>query len=234
MHAESAGGKYLTSYGGDGNTPDWLSLVEGAGPCMPGHVCDAIAFESVAAPEAAAVPQGGAGNSFMRLRCVLNGKFLVLMQPPGPHAWVFRCAGDGSASGDGGLGLFQLTMLPSGGVQFLSVTTKVAGGAQAHINVVNGKHVRGHGSAPHGGSPAGQGPTSALKLEWVTRAHIDAGNAATKEHKKKVGAADDVYDDQLKAAIEKLPPVPSGEKWVISYGLYGGNPKSVQKSDHSP
>ena len=61
-----------------------------------------------------------------------------------------------------------------------SILLNTSTGQQAHINLVKSKHIRGHGNVPLQLSPAGPEVSAKLKLEWVTRAQIDSGNAAAK------------------------------------------------------
>lgn len=94
----------------------------------------------------------------------------------------------------------------------------------AYVNVIKdggGIDIRGHGNAPNKKSGAGQEPSTVFEAMRVTKEQLMASANAVNNREMMEKQKDQEYIAQI-AAFPK-----SNEKRVVSYGLYGSNPKYI-------
>ena len=91
----------------------------------------------------------------------------------------------------------------------------------AHLNYLGANDLRAHGSKPLNTVPAGQEVSARFELREVSQEELHASDARLKEKKR----LEKLEEGKAVDEIAKLTQPPAGEKWVISFGLYGSNPK---------
>eukprot|EP00616_Rhizochromulina_sp_CCMP1243_P000457 CAMPEP_0118983654 /NCGR_PEP_ID=MMETSP1173-20130426/35979_1 /TAXON_ID=1034831 /ORGANISM="Rhizochromulina marina cf, Strain CCMP1243" /LENGTH=557 /DNA_ID=CAMNT_0006934251 /DNA_START=89 /DNA_END=1762 /DNA_ORIENTATION=- len=96
--------------------------------------------------------------------------------------------------------------------------------SKAFVNVISATAgaVRGHGNKPRNQSPAGMEATTVFKTIPVSSADLSKDQQAVKMRVQSEMSLEEDYIRQIHAFPK------SSEKRVISYGLYGSNPKYVQ------
>ena len=94
--------------------------------------------------------------------------------------------------------------------------------SQGYVNVVNGKAVRGHGVNNSAG-PAKKTEMSKFSFDPVDDSVVKAEAAAAERAIRVMKYMDSPTEQEYIERIKKLPQ--SSEKRVISFGLYGSNPK---------
>jgi len=160
------------------------------------------------------VPVSSEGE-WVGLKHLASSQFIEMVPKTQPLAWVVRTSSGVSAGGASQLSPRQLWKLSEG--RLLNQD------AQACVNIITpGSAVRGHGNEPNKrfASTANE-PTTAFTSEVVDNSKLAADS---KTQSIKVQAEDETLE-AYKLAVAQFPQ-PAGEiKSVVSYGLYGSNPK---------
>jgi len=148
------------------------------------------------------------GAGWVALQCADKQMYLEMVPKTQPLAWVVR----GSHGESGSLNIRQHWRL-EGGRLFNRES-------ESYVNLIGEANaVRGHGNAPNKRSGAGPEPTTLFTVSTVDTQAL-AGDAKKQQVVKTVEA------DTEKAYREAIQAFPkSNEKRVVSYGLYGSNPK---------
>ena len=103
--------------------------------------------------------------------------------------------------------------------------------SMAFVNVISGSDyaVRGHSSGWDSSLPAQREYGATMQIEFVNASIVEA--AIQKEDLEEKEAVE--QDQKYIAQIQKLPQPQNGEKRVISFGLYGANPKYTVGAVHN-
>ena len=94
----------------------------------------------------------------------------------------------------------------------------------AYLNYLGANDLRAHGNKPRNAAPAGKEATARFELREVSSADLVASDERLAV--KKLEATSEAMKVIAKIALLTQPPM--GEKWVVSFGLYGSNPKCVR------
>jgi len=199
------GGRYLTV-----DDKGWLTVdMDGSSPL---------------ATRAFTVVDGGdrADGGWVGLRLWGTGQLMEMVPKSQPLAWVVRASGPPAAAtvgADAALGGgARLPERQQWRVEGGRVLNRESG---AYVNVISGAHaVRGHGNDPNKArAAAASEPSTRFAAEAVTEDSLAQDRDRVAIQKKAEHSSEDAYI----AAIAKFPT--SSEKRVVSYGLYGSNPK---------
>lgn len=151
-----------------------------------------------------------AGGGWVGLQCTRGRSYLEMVPKSQPLAWVVRA----SLGSSGSLSYKQQWRLEKEGRLFNRES-------QAYVNIIGGANaVRGHGNAPNKKS----GATADERTTMFTLTVVAEETLAADAVKQKVVlSAEAETEKAYHEAILQFPA--STEKRVVSYGLYGSNPK---------
>jgi len=151
-----------------------------------------------------------AGDGWVTLKSMAHDAALEMVPRTQPLAWVVRLASTSSSTN-----LRQHWRFQSGGLFNRE--------NQAFVNVIvdAGNVVRGHGNTPNKNRAAGPEPSTSVLIRSHSAGEFEEDRRAV-QHKLNAEAQE---EQEVIQRIHALPR--STEKRVISYGLYGSNPKYV-------
>ena len=208
-------------------THDFLALNPGEPGLADGEVSSRLAYGVLPLDNPPTMTQFG-------LRCLKHDdKYVQLIMPGRPMSWCFRCQASeadvlagvpGTAFKLSDAGLPRVGQVAQGqaGTQYLQVA------GSGYMNVV-ADQVRGHGNKPNQQQPAGAEVSARLTVSWVTAQAIADGDVKASVAASQAGDEDAAAEAEAIDRISKSLSRPApGQKWVISYALYGANPKYTQ------
>jgi len=152
------------------------------------------------------VPQDG---GWVALKSLATQRFVEMVPKTQPLAWVVRATGST---------LTHQHHFKLDGNRILNRALN------AYVNVIKdggGIDIRGHGNAPNKKSGAGREPSTVFEAMRVSKEQLLASANQVNQREMMEKQKDQEYIAQI-AAFPK-----SNEKRVVSYGLYGSNPKYI-------
>ena len=92
----------------------------------------------------------------------------------------------------------------------------------AYVNVIRDaqNEVRGHGNAPRKGEAAAREPSARFRFDWISAEQLASAQ-------KSAAAAATVAAASEQELMAQIAALPVSGKCVVSYGLYGANPKYI-------
>ena len=152
-------------------------------------------------------------DGWVALRSRAKRRFVEAVPPNQPDAWVWTLKSTNLKERN----LLKIEESDDG-AKIVFIYSKFV---SAHLNYLGANDLRAHGSKPRNSAPAGKEATARFELREVSSADLIASDArlAVKKLKAKSEASRAI------AKIALLTQPPPGVKWIISFGLYGSNPK---------
>ena len=92
----------------------------------------------------------------------------------------------------------------------------------AYVNVIRDaqNEVRGHGNAPRKSAAAEREPSARFRFDWISAEQLASAQ-------KSAAAAATVAAASEQELMAQIAALPVSGKCVVSYGLYGANPKYI-------